>query len=232
MVDCNQLQDNLAQVKVRISRAASSVDRDVEEIKLIAVSKGQTREKILFFKKQGIKIFGENRVQELLEKEEHNDGLSWHFIGHLQRNKVKYLVRMNNCKLIHSLDSYRLAKEIHKRAGKEKRVMPVLIQVNTANDDNKFGLSSRELPDLLEKIHNFKYLDIRGLMTIAPYSSDPEEVRPFFRDLRLLKEKINQQGFDVKELSMGMSNDFEVAIEEGATIIRIGSALFGERGGI
>lgn len=211
--------------------ASKKAGRKEEDISLIAVSKNHQLKKINFFQKQGLQVYGESRIQELMEKYEEKPDLKWHFIGHLQRNKVKYLMRMNNCKLIHSLDSLRLAKEINKRALKNKRVMPVLLEVNVAGDDNKYGVYPEKVYDFLKEAAQFSNIDIQGLMTIAPFVSEPEKIRPIFKHLAVIKEEMIDKGFNLKELSMGMSNDFEIAIEEGSTIIRIGTALFGERGG-
>lgn len=225
------LLKRLNKVKKRIEYAASNASRKLDEIKLVAVSKNHPLEKIEFFNNHGLKVFGESRVQELGDKYNEKPDINWHFIGHLQRNKVKYLMRMDNCKLIHSLDSWRLAKTINKRAKKNNRVMPVLLQVNVAGEENKYGIDPREVNDFLIDSSELGYIEIKGLMTIAPYVKNPEEVRQFFKQLTDLRNRMQEKGFDLKELSMGMSNDFEVAIEEGATMIRIGTELFGKRGG-
>ncbi len=227
----SELITRLYNIKRRIKTAVINANRKEEDISLVAVSKNHHLGKIDVFQEQGIEVFGESRVQELMEKYEKKPDLKWHFIGHLQRNKVKYLMRMNNCELIHSLDSWRLAKEINKRAHKNKRVMSVLLEVNVAEDDSKYGISPLEVSDFLHKADKLSNIDIQGLMTIAPYVSDPEEVRPIFKRLAMIKNQMVQKGFNIKELSMGMSRDFEIAIEEGSTMVRIGSALFGERGG-
>ena len=226
-----KLKKRLKEVNNNIKKAAVSADRDPSDIKLVAVGKNHFAKKIDFFKEQGVQLFGENRVQELRKKNNKLDqNINWHFIGHLQRNKVKYLTRMKNCKMIESLDSYRLAKEINKRAKKEDRVMPVLVEVNIAEDEKKYGFMAEDTIDFIKKAKNkFNHISIKGLMTIVPYVDDPEEVRPYFRKLANLKEKANKEGLNLKELSMGMTNDYMVAIEEGATIVRIGTALFGKR---
>jgi pyridoxal phosphate enzyme (YggS family) len=136
---------------------------------------------------------------------------------------------MKKCKMIESLDSWRLAKEINKRAQKNKRIMPVLVEVNVSGEENKFGIKPKNTVEFVKKISNLSYINIEGLMTLAPYVKDSEETRPYFKMLAQLRDEINSQGYDLKELSMGMSDDFEVAIEEGATIVRIGTALFGNR---
>ncbi|AZO95106.1 YggS family pyridoxal phosphate-dependent enzyme [Halocella sp. SP3-1] len=225
-----RLATRLTKVKRRINLAVDRSGRKSGEIKLVAVSKNHPIDKIKYLKEQGISNFGENRVQELLDKAAEIDKITWHFIGHLQRNKVKYLMRIQNCQLIHSLDSWRLAKEIDKRARKNECIMPVLVQVNVAEDENKFGFKLEEVEEFLKKAVKLKNLVIKGLMTVVPYADDPELSRPFFRRLTDLKSDLVQKGYDLEELSMGMTNDFEVAIEEGATIVRVGTALFGKRG--
>ncbi|MFW5995715.1 MAG: YggS family pyridoxal phosphate-dependent enzyme [Halanaerobiaceae bacterium] len=226
-----ELEKRLKLVRKKINKAAGRIGRDSSEIKLVAVSKQQPMEKIRFFLEKGIKIFGESRAQELREKQkEFSDcDISWHFIGHLQRNKVKYLVRMANCTLIHSLDSLRLAREIDKRARKNGRVVPVLVQVNTARDENKYGIMPEDTIDFLSKIKDLEHISVRGLMTLVPYFDDPGEARPYFHCLADLRETGREMGFELAELSMGMTSDFEVAIEEGSTMVRIGRALFGPR---
>lgn len=223
------LISRLNYIQERIKVAASKANRKAEDIKLLAVSKNHSIEKIDFFVQHGLKIFGENRVQELKEKYSKRPGLIWHFIGHLQRNKVKYLMKMDNCVLIHSLDRWSLAEEINKRAAQYNKVIPVLLEVNVAGEQNKYGVKVEEVEDFLLESSKLNNIEIRGLMTIAPYVEDPEEVRPVFKKLSNIKDDMNNKGFTLKELSMGMSNDFEIAIEEGSTIVRIGSSLFGHR---
>lgn len=226
----SELITRLNNIRERIKMAAKNADRKEKDISLIAVSKNHQLSKVDFFQRQGLQVYGESRVQELMDKYKQKPDLKWHFIGHLQRNKVKYLMRLNNCQLIHSLDSWRLAKEINKRAHKNKRVMPVLLEVNVAGDESKYGVSPEKVYDFLHDAVNLNNIEIQGLMTIAPYVSRVEEVRPIFKRLAMIKEEMIIKGFNLKELSMGMSNDFEIAIEEGSTMVRIGSALFGERG--
>ncbi|MFW5976379.1 MAG: YggS family pyridoxal phosphate-dependent enzyme [Bacillota bacterium] len=227
----NKLKSRLDNVKNRIKIAAANVNRKIEDIKLIAVSKTHPVEKIEFFYTKGLKTFGESRAQELRDKNENiqNMDISWHFVGHLQRNKVKYLLRMNNCEMIESLDSWRLAKEINKRAKKNNRIMPLLVEVNVSEEESKFGINPEDTLNFIKKTDKLSHIEIKGLMTLAPYFENPEKTRPYFKKLAKLKDKINNSGFNLTELSMGMSNDFEIAIEEGATIIRIGTALFGPR---
>ncbi|MFW6287767.1 MAG: YggS family pyridoxal phosphate-dependent enzyme [bacterium] len=227
-----ELIDRLNSIRERIEAASEKAGRSTDDISLIAVSKNQPLSKIDFFQKNGLEVFAESRVQELTEKYEEKSNLNWHFIGHLQRNKVKYLLRMDNCKLIHSLDSWRLAGEINKRAKKNNRVMPVLLEINVAGEENKYGITPEQVEDFLKDSVRLENIEIKGLMTIAPYVDDPEEVRPIFKSLAMIKQEMQNKGFEnIEELSMGMSNDFEIAIEEGSTMLRIGSALFGKRGG-
>ncbi|WP_018247285.1 YggS family pyridoxal phosphate-dependent enzyme [Orenia marismortui] len=227
------IQSRLHKIEERIEKAAKRAGRNISEIKLLPISKYHSLEKMKVILDDGINDFGESRVQELTDKyDEFDSEVRWHMIGHLQRNKVKYLARRHRCTLIHSVDSLRLAKEINKRSKQEDRVMNILIQVNTAEDDNKFGIYSKEAIELIKNISKLEYVKIKGLMTIAPYSDDPEEVRPYFRKLKELALKIEAIGIEnveMDELSMGMTNDLEVAIEEGATILRVGSGIFGER---
>lgn len=220
------LADNYQKLLHKIDRAKHRSGRTGDEITLIAVTKGVAPEIIKEAASLGIKSFGENRVQEVLPKLELlPQGLDWHFIGHLQSNKVKYVLPRFN--LIHSLDRISLAKEINKRAERQDKVIEVLVQVNIAEEESKFGLYVGEVEEFIKTIaQNFPNIKIKGLMTIAPYGKDPEDVRPVFRELRKLSRSIKVPGADLKELSMGMTNDFEVAIEEGATMIRVGTALF------
>ncbi|MGM0370085.1 MAG: YggS family pyridoxal phosphate-dependent enzyme [Bacillota bacterium] len=226
-------KERLAKIQSKIKAAAERAGRNPDDIKLVAVSKNQELEKLESLVEAGITDFGESRVQELRDRYEQFPDANWHMIGHLQRNKVKYLARMERCQLIHSVDSHRLAKKINKRAGLEDRVMNILVQVNVADDENKYGIAATELIDYLKKIANFSNIKVKGLMTIVPHVEDSEELRPYFKRLKKLSnqaEKLELSNVQMEELSMGMSNDFEVAIEEGATIIRIGRSLFGSRG--
>ncbi|WP_027340731.1 YggS family pyridoxal phosphate-dependent enzyme [Halonatronum saccharophilum] len=228
-----EVRKRLLQVQGRIDKALLKSGRSKSEVKLISVSKNHSLDKMEVVLEEGIIDFGESRVQELDDKyQSFSKEVNWHMIGHLQRNKVKYLARIPSCKLIHSVDSIRLAKEINKRANNEERVMNILVQVNTAQDDNKYGISYKEGVDFVKKVSALDNVKVKGLMTIAPYSSDPENVRPYFRKLKELSLEIKKEGIEgveMKELSMGMSNDLEVAIEEGATLLRVGSGIFGER---
>ena len=226
MEECRRLE----YVLERIERACSKAGRDPKEVRLLGASKTVPSERIRRFYECGLKTFGENRVQEFLKKYEELSDLpiDWHFIGRLQTNKVKYL--MGKVSLIHSLDRESLADEIEKRAKKAGIVQEVLIEVNVGGEETKGGVEPEDLRALLEYALSKENLRVLGLMTIPPYLEDPEEVRPFFAKLRELRDRIEEEfGLELPHLSMGMSHDFEVAIEEGATIVRVGTLLFGER---
>jgi pyridoxal phosphate enzyme (YggS family) len=229
----DKLISNLNQVKENIKKAAAAADRDYKEIKLLTVSKNQDIEAIKVLNEAGLKFFGENRVQELEEKNNKllsdKIDLDWHFIGHLQRNKVKYLMRMENCKMIESIDSLRLAKEVNKRARKNERVISVLIEINIAGDENKFGITPAKAEDFLKKIIKLENLRVEGLMTVLPYLDKSEKLRSYFKDMKNLFDQLSSNVIQLKELSMGMTNDYQIAVEEGATIVRVGTAIFGER---
>lgn len=228
-----KLFDNLNKVKNNIENAAKKAGRNPGDIKLLAVSKNQSLQDIKNLNEAGVKIFGENRVQELQEKNEkllsENIKIDWHFIGHLQRNKVKYLMRMENCQMIESIDSFRLAKKVNKRAKKNNRIIPVLIEINIAGDENKFGITPAGAEEFLKKIADFDNLKIKGLMTVLPYLDDDEKLRTYFKEMKNLFDKLSKNVIKLEELSMGMTNDYQIAVEEGATIVRVGRALFGER---
>lgn len=225
------IASNLHIVRDKVSQAALKVGRNPEDIQIIAVTKTvdipQMEEAIA----AGITAVGENRVQEITKKYPLlKEKVDWHLIGHLQTNKVKYII--DKVRLIHSLDRFSLVKEISKRAQQQGIVMPVLVQVNVAEEESKFGLKVEEVIPFLKDIVGIKGLKILGLMTMAPFVEDAEEVRYVFRDLRNLAEKITKEaipGVEMKHLSMGMTNDYEVAVEEGATLIRVGTGIFGQR---
>ena len=226
MGECARLE----YVRSLIEESCVRSGRDPEEVTLLGASKTVKPEIIRRFFECGLKTFGENRVQEFLEKYERLKGLNidWHFIGSLQTNKVKYLI--DRVSLIHSLDRKSLADEIQKRAQRAGIVQDVLIEVNVGDEESKAGVKPEELRELFEYSLNLPNLKVLGLMTIPPYLPDPEEVRPFFAKLRKLKDRLEEEfGVNLKHLSMGMSHDFTVAIEEGATIVRVGTLLFGER---
>lgn len=229
--DLEWLKDNLADVENRISEACKRVGRNRNEVTLIAVSKTKPVEMIEKLMETGIKDFGENWVQELRDKTELvKEPVNWHLIGHLQRNKVKYIV--DKVAMIHSVDSYRLAEQIDTEAKKKGILVDVLLEVNVAEEESKFGLALEGVEQLIREISTLENVHVKGLMTIAPFVTNPEENRIIFRKLRQLSVDIKSKNIDnvcMDELSMGMTNDFEVAIEEGATLIRVGTAIFGQR---
>lgn len=225
------IKENLEFVEKNICEACKKAGRDRSEVTLIAVSKTKPVSDIREAMACGITVFGENKVQEISGKTaEITEPLSWHMIGHLQANKVKYLPGVA-C-MIHSVDNVKLADEIEKQAAKHELVMDVLIEVNMAHEDTKFGLSPEETIDFVKEISKNEHLNIRGLMTIAPYTEDPESNRVYFKGLRELKDKINSLNIprvQMDTLSMGMTGDYSIAIEEGATFVRVGTGIFGER---
>ena len=221
---------NINDVLGDVRQAAARSGRDAAEIGIVAVTKTVPAENVREAVSAGLRILGENRVQELIAKYPLVEGADWHLIGHLQRNKVKYIT--DKVSLIHSLDSAALAEEIDRRMNSMGRIMDVLVQVNIAEDPNKYGIKANQVIDFVEAAAQLQGIRIKGLMTIGPYVSDPEEIRPVFRELRTLAENVKKMdlpGVDMRHLSMGMSNDYIVAIEEGATLVRIGSAIFGTR---
>lgn len=225
------LKDNLKEVEANIAAACEKAGRKREDVTLIAVSKTKPTAMLEEIYAEGIRTFGENKVQELTEKyEKLPSDINWHMIGHLQRNKVKYIV--DKACLIHSVDSYRLAEEINIQAKKHQVTVPVLIEVNVAGEDTKFGVSPKETLQLAEEIASLENVRVQGLMTIAPFVEDPEENRVHFRRLKQLSVDIDSKNIDnvhMKILSMGMTNDYMVAIEEGATMVRVGTGIFGAR---
>ena len=226
------MRKRLEQVRERIRQAAESCNRDADSVRLVAVSKTIPAGTVKAAVEAGVGILGENYIQEAREKFSAliQYPLSWHFIGHLQSNKAKYAVRLFD--LIHSVDSFKLARELDKQAKKVDKIQQILVQVNISAEDTKSGISADEAPGLISEISRFENLSIRGLMTMPPYFYQPEKVKPFFAALRELRDQIKAQALpnvSLEELSMGMTGDFEVAIEEGATLVRIGTAIFGER---
>ncbi|MEK7248882.1 MAG: YggS family pyridoxal phosphate-dependent enzyme [Bacteroidota bacterium] len=227
------IRDNIESIRQRMDAACAKAGRNPTEVTLLAVSKTFPVEAIAEAVDAGLKDVGENYVQELLEKREallHKRDIRWHFIGHLQSNKVKYIAEWIH--LIHAVDNVGLAREIDKRALQAKRLIDVLVEVNTTGEQSKFGVKPEETVEFVETLTEFRNIRIAGLMTIGPFLPDPEGSRPMFRKLRLLKEEIarlNQPNIQMKHLSIGMTGDFEVAIDEGATIVRIGTAIFGKR---
>ncbi len=225
------LKENLTEVQSRVEQACKRAGRDVTEVTLIAVSKTKPITDLQEIYNAGVRDFGENKVQEMCDKMENMPkDINWHMIGHLQRNKVKYIV--GNVALIHSVDSYRLAEEINIQAKKKGIVVPILVEVNIADETTKFGVSKEDAMELVRQIASLDALSIKGLMTIAPYVVDPEENRAYFRKIKELSVDIDNQNIDnvsMDILSMGMTGDFEVAIEEGATMVRVGTGIFGKR---
>jgi pyridoxal phosphate enzyme (YggS family) len=222
------VKENLLRVMEKIEEAARKIGRDPNEIKLVAVSKTVEVARIMEAIEAGISILGENYVQEAQKKiEEIGRPVSWHFIGHLQTNKAKYAIRLFD--MIHSLDSVPLAEELNRRAEQADRVMKVMIEVNLSKEATKFGTDEEVVVNLAKRIQNLNHLSLEGLMTMPPYFDSPEMSRPYYIALRALKEKMVKEGVPMKDLSMGMSNDFEIAIEEGATYVRVGTAIFGPR---
>ena len=225
------LKENLADVEAKIVKACENSGRQRDDVTLIAVSKTKPVETLKEAYDLGVRGFGENKVQELTDKYEAlPKDIQWHMIGHLQRNKVKYII--DKVALIHSVDSIRLAETIEKEAAKHNITANILIEVNVAKEESKFGLMPEELDELIDKIKDFNHIQVKGLMTIAPFVENPETNREIFRSLRKLSVDISNKNVDnvnVSILSMGMTNDYTVAVEEGATMVRVGTGIFGAR---
>lgn len=225
------LQENLAEVEANIVAACERAGRSREEVTLIAVSKTKPVSMLQEVYDMGIRNFGENKVQEMCDKIEvlpHD--IKWHMIGHLQTNKVKYIVGKTT--LIHSVDSLKLAEKIQKQAVKKDVYVPILVEVNIAGEESKFGISKEETMELVRQISSLDHLQIKGLMTIAPFVENAEDNRLYFRGIRQLSVDIANQNIDnvsMDILSMGMTGDYAVAIEEGATMVRVGTGIFGAR---
>ena len=225
------LKDNFETVEKNVANACARAGRDRSEVTLIAVSKTKPVEMLREVYDAGARDFGENKVQEICEKyDKLPSDIKWHMIGHLQRNKVKQVI--DKVTLIHSVDSYRLAQEISVQAQKKGLSIPILIEINIAGEESKFGISADDTIQLVEEIAALPNLKIQGLMTIAPYVVDPEENRLYFRQIKQLSVDIKNKNIDnvsMDILSMGMTGDYEVAIEEGATMVRVGTGIFGAR---
>lgn len=223
--------ENIEHVRENIEKACKKAGRSVDEVTLIAVSKTKPYTDIEEALKSGTLDYGENKVQEMCEKYEIlPKNIRWHMIGHLQRNKVKYLV--GKTELIHSVDSIRLAEQIEKEYEKKDETANILIEVNMAQEESKFGITSQETEELIRKISTFEHIRIKGLMTIAPYTDNPETNRVYFRQMKKLSVDIRDKNIDnvsMDVLSMGMTGDYQVAIEEGSTMVRVGTGIFGER---
>jgi pyridoxal phosphate enzyme (YggS family) len=221
----------LKNIKDRINESAVRCGRDPKSVRLVAVSKTVPASRVKEAIDAGVDILGENYVQETRTKfnELAAYPISWHFIGHLQTNKAKYAVRLFD--LIHSVDSLKLARELDKQAKKVNKIQDILIQINIGKEASKSGADAESVSNLVKDISFLGNISVKGLMIMPPFYNNPEKVRPYFSGLRNLRDQIRQtlKGVDLYELSMGLSNDFEVAIEEGATFVRIGTAIFGER---
>lgn len=227
----NQISQNLEEIRRRIHEAALSTGRNPAEVRLVAVTKTVTLDRLQEAVAAGHTLFGENYVQEAKRKiAALGQGLTWHFIGHLQSNKAKAAVEFFD--LIHSVDRLRLAQALEQAAARLGKVQNILLQVNLAGEESKSGTIPEAAQDLLGEISKMPHLKVLGLMTMPPWFPDPEEVRPYFRALRELRDRLRDKQAvdgDLPELSMGMTDDFEVAVEEGATLVRIGTAIFGRR---
>ncbi|MCE5311861.1 MAG: YggS family pyridoxal phosphate-dependent enzyme [Nitrospiraceae bacterium] len=227
------VSQNISDLYKRICHAAMRAGREPSEVSMLAVTKTISAHTVKEAAEAGLRMFGENRVQEarekmpLLQSMLPDMNMQWHLIGNLQKNKAKYAVQLFD--LIHTVDSMELADILDKEAQKAAKIQDVLVQVKLSEEESKHGAEEADAPGLAMHINGLKNLRLRGLMTIPPFFDNPEEARPYFRKLRLIKDKIEGQGLSLSELSMGMSHDFETAIEEGATIIRIGTAIFGQR---
>ena len=225
------ITENLEQVRKNIEEACRAVNRDPGEVTLISVSKTKPVSMLQEAYDAGSRDFGENKVQEIMDKyPQLPSDIRWHMIGHLQRNKVKYIV--DKVALIHSVDSLRLAETIENEAAKHNVTVPILIEVNVAQEESKFGLKTEEVLSLVESVAALPHINIKGLMTIAPYVEDPEENRGIFRQLKKLIVDIaakNINNVNMSVLSMGMTGDYQVAVQEGATMVRVGTGIFGER---
>ena len=225
------LKENLAVVEENIEKACKKAGRDRSEVTLIAVSKTKPVPMLQEIYDENIRHFGENKVQELCDKiEQMPDDIHWHMIGHLQRNKVKYIV--GKVDLIHSVDTYRLAEEINIQAKKKNVIVPIRVEVYIAEEESKFGTSAEDAMLLVSEIAQLENVQVKGLMTIAPYVENPEDNRAYFQKIKQLSVDIRNKNIDnvsMEILSMGMTGDYMVAIEEGATMVRVGTGIFGER---
>ena len=226
-----EIAENLAHIHAVIAAAAQKSGRKMEDVTLIVVSKTIDVPRIKEAVEAGETVLGENRVQEIMDKyEEMGPEVHWHLIGHLQTNKVKYII--DKVDMIHSVESFRLAEEISKRAQQKGVTMDILLEINMAEEESKFGLKAEETEEMVRQIAVLPNLRIRGLMTVAPFVENPEENRIYFRKMKELLVDINQKKIDnvnMDVLSMGMTNDYAIAIEEGATMVRVGTGVFGAR---
>ena len=225
------IRGNLEKVRQQIRQSAEGCGRSQDDVLLVAVSKTRTPEEINIAIEAGVTDIGENKVQEIMDKYDDIKPVRWHMIGHLQTNKVKYII--DKVSMIHSVDSYKLAAEINKRAAACGITMDILLQVNSAQEESKFGISTEETEGLIMQIlDSCENIRIRGLMCIAPYADDPEDIKKYFDSVKEQYDQfstIDDPNLDFRYLSMGMSHDFPVAIEAGSNLVRVGSAIFGER---
>ncbi|MGN0704698.1 MAG: YggS family pyridoxal phosphate-dependent enzyme [Lentihominibacter sp.] len=225
------IRANLEKINGQIKAAAEGCGRSADDVLLVAVSKTRTPEEINIAIDAGVTDIGENKVQEIMDKYDAVKPVKWHMIGHLQTNKVKYII--DKVSMIHSVDSYKLAVEIDKRAKSHGITMDILLQVNSAQEESKFGITTDETEKLINDIlENCENIRIRGLMCIAPFAEDPEEIKVYFEEVKKQYDqfgRIEHERLDFRYLSMGMSHDFTVAIEAGSNLVRVGSAIFGER---
>ncbi|AZT90364.1 YggS family pyridoxal phosphate-dependent enzyme [Caldicellulosiruptor changbaiensis] len=230
MIDAEKLKKNIEEIQERIEKACLRSGRKSSEVKLLGATKGVDINTIRLANEFGIKIFGENRVQEFLPKYNELPHLEWHFIGRLQTNKIKYIY--DKVLLIHSIEKVEQIQELEKRCSKAAKKIDVLIEVNVGGEESKGGVLPDNVEELIENIYECKYVNLKGFMTIPPIEDDEKKLRQYFRKMKEIFEnykKLNYNNVKIEVLSMGMSNDFEVAIEEGATLVRIGTKLFGER---
>ena len=226
------IKENLDKINRKILETAKACNRSSDAVKLIAVSKRKSVQAIKEAIEAGARHFGENYIQEAVEKIDiiADESITWHFIGHLQSNKAKFAVKY--FEYIHTVDNVKLAKEINKQAGKNSKLQKILLQINIGEELTKSGARIENAIDLVKQIHGFENLSIEGLMCMPPFFDDPEEARSYFRQLVQIKKKIMDENFDnvsMGHLSMGMSSDFKVAIEEGSTMVRVGTSIFGSR---
>jgi len=230
MIDAEKLKKNIEEIQERIEKACLRSGRKSSEVKLLGATKGVDINTIRLANELGIKIFGENRVQEFLPKYNELPQLEWHFIGRLQTNKIKYIY--DKVLLIHSIEKVEQIQELEKRCSKAAKKIDVLIEVNVGGEESKGGVLPDNVEELIENICECKHVNLKGFMTIPPIEDDEKKLRQYFRKMKEIFEKykkLNYNNVKIEVLSMGMSNDFEVAIEEGATLVRIGTKLFGER---
>lgn len=225
------IKENLNIVQEKIIKSCEKSGRNTDDVTLVAVSKTKPVSMLMQAYEAGTREFGENKVQEIMDKyDKMPNDVSWHMIGHLQRNKVKYII--DKVKLIHSVDSLRLAQEISKEAVKHNVNMDILLEVNVAEEETKYGFSVDEVSEYAAEIAELPNISVKGLMTIAPYVENPEDNRWVFQKLKKISVDIENKNIDnvcMQELSMGMTGDYEVAVEEGATLVRVGTGIFGER---